>query len=70
MDCCVDQSVYNLNMQSIRSYTKIGAPKLMAKELNRLLVVITMLLLIQGRADKLLLIRSCWSGSARESVTV
>ncbi|KAL0797278.1 hypothetical protein Bca101_052452 [Brassica carinata] len=55
--------------KNIQSYTKIEDLKLMAKDLNRHLVVIIMLL-IQGKADKLQLIRSCWNDSARESVTV
>lgn len=61
---------YELNVtQNILSYTKIEDLKRMVKELNRLLVLIV-IMLIQGKADKLQLIKSCWKDFARESVTV
>lgn len=49
-------------------HAKIEDPKLMAKDLNHrlLVVVVIIMLLIQGKADKLQLIRSCWNDSARE----
>jgi len=40
------------------------------KQLNLLLAVVLIIMLIQGKADKQQLIKSCWNDFARESVTV